>query len=275
MLIRIFLASLLAAGALAHAQTYPIKPIRIVVGFTPGGGPDITARLIAQKLTEAWKQQVVVDNRPGAGGTIGANLVANANPDGYTLLTTTGTIAVNVSPIQFFRSDVVGQVRQLLDKYCLDPKYLMIEITESTLMQDSDNASQMMRKLKYIGSKLAIDDFGTGYSSLSALKHFPIDYLKIDRSFVSDLTTNASDATIAQAVISMAHSLNLRVIAEGVETKEQLLFLHGRACEEMQGYYFSAPGSVEKMGRLIQENLTLESWQVLTEQVPAGNEMAA
>ncbi len=185
------------------------------------------------------------------------------------------TIAVNVSPIQFFRSDVVGQVRQLLGKYCLDPKYLMIEITESTLMQDSDNAAQMMRKLKDIGIKLAIDDFGTGYSSLSALKHFPIDYLKIDRSFVSDLTTNASDATIAKAVISMAHSLNLRVIAEGVETKEQLLFLHGRACEEMQGYYFSPPVSVEKMGCLIQENLNLESWQVLAEQVPAGNEMAA
>lgn len=185
------------------------------------------------------------------------------------------TIAVNVSPIQFFRSDVVGQVRQLLDKYSLDPKYLMVEITESTLMQDSDNAARMMRELKDIGIKLAIDDFGTGYSSLSALKHFPIDYLKIDRSFVSDLTTNVSDATIAKAVISMAHSLNLRVIAEGVETKEQLLFLHGRACEEMQGYYFSAPISVEKMGRLIQENLALESWQVSVAQAPVGNEMAA
>ena len=157
----------------------------------------------------------------------------------------------------------------------LIPDYLMIEITESTLMQDSGSAAQMMRKLKDIGISLAIDDFGTGYSSLSALKHFPIDYLKIDRSFVSDLTTNASDATIAKAVISMAHSLNLRVIAEGVETKEQLLFLHGHACDEMQGYYFSAPVSVEKMGYLIQENLKLQSWQALTVQAHADNQMAA
>lgn len=180
-------------------------------------------------------------------------------------------IAVNVSPIQFFRSDVVGQIRQLLEKYRLDPRHLMIEITESTLMQDSGSAAQMMRQLKDIGIRLAIDDFGTGYSSLSALKHFPIDYLKIDRSFVSDLTTNASDATIAKAVISMAHSLNLRVIAEGVETKEQLLFLHGHACDEMQGYYFSAPVSVEKMGRLLQENLLLAACA----QVHASNKMVA
>jgi EAL domain-containing protein (putative c-di-GMP-specific phosphodiesterase class I) len=163
------------------------------------------------------------------------------------------TIAVNVSPIQFFRSDVVGEVRHLLDKYRLDPRLLMIEITESTLMRDTDRAALMMHQLKALGIKLAIDDFGTGYSSLSALKRFPIDYLKIDQSFVANLTTDASDAAIAVAVISLAHSLGLRVIAEGVETPAQLEYLRGRDCDEMQGYFFSRPILAGQMATLMRD----------------------
>lgn len=150
-------------------------------------------------------------------------------------------VAVNVSPQQFFRDDIVGQVEELLAAYRLDPALLMIEITEGTLMRDPERAIRTMLALKEVGIKLAIDDFGTGYSSLSALKRFPIDYLKIDRSFVSDLTVNASDAAIAMAVISLARSLGLRVIAEGVETPEQLAYLSERGCDEMQGYLFSPP----------------------------------
>ncbi|SIR29606.1 diguanylate cyclase (GGDEF) domain-containing protein [Aromatoleum tolulyticum] len=150
-------------------------------------------------------------------------------------------VAVNVSPLQFLRDDLVADVSALLSRYRLDAGALMLEITESTLMRDPERAIAMMRRLKAIGVRLAIDDFGTGYSSLGTLKRFPIDYLKIDRAFVTDLTTNASDAAIAVSVISLAHSLNLRVTAEGVETEGQLLFLRGRGCDEMQGYHFSPP----------------------------------
>jgi diguanylate cyclase (GGDEF)-like protein/PAS domain S-box-containing protein len=164
------------------------------------------------------------------------------------------TIAVNVSPVQFFRSDVVGQIKELLSKYRLEPQCFMVEITESTLMRDTERAVVMMQQLKNIGIKLAIDDFGTGYSSLNALKRFPIDYLKIDRSFVTDLTIHASDAAIAAAIISLAHSLNLRVIAEGVETEEQLLYLRERHCEEVQGYYFSRPVEAQQLAGMIRED---------------------
>lgn len=176
------------------------------------------------------------------------------------------TIAVNVSPVQFFRSDVVAEVKHLLEKYSLAPQLLMIEITESTLMQDPDQAVLMMRELKSIGVKLAIDDFGTGYSSLSALKRFPIDYLKIDRSFVSGLNTYASDTAIVMAVISLAHSLNLRVIAEGVETEEQLLYLRGNSCDEMQGYYFSPPVPAAQMETLL--GRTADCPAILADQLP-------
>jgi len=168
------------------------------------------------------------------------------------------TIAVNVAPVQFFRSDVVGQIKELLAKYRLQPHYFMVEITESTLMRDTERAAVMMQQLKDIGIKLAIDDFGTGYSSLSALKRFPIDYLKIDRSFVTDLTINASDAAIAVAIISLARSLNLRVIAEGVETEEQMLYLRDRGCEEMQGYFFSRPVEPHLLASMIQDGRRID-----------------
>ncbi len=160
-------------------------------------------------------------------------------------------MAVNVSPVQFFRDDLVTEVSGLLSRFRLQPASLMLEITESTLTTDPPRAIAMMRHLKAVGVKLAIDDFGTGYSSLSALKHYPIDYLKVDRAFITDLTTNATDAAIAVSIVSLAHSLNYRVIAEGVETEGQLLYLRGRGCDEMQGYHFSPPVFPEVLSEML------------------------
>jgi diguanylate cyclase (GGDEF)-like protein len=168
------------------------------------------------------------------------------------------SIAANVSPVQFFRSDLVGQITALLRKYRLAPRHLMIEITESTLVRDTERAVVVMRQLKELGIKLAIDDFGTGYSSLSALKRFPIDYLKIDRSFVTDLTAAACDDAIAEAILALARGLGLRVVAEGVETAEQLQFLRARACDEIQGYYFSRPLEAAQLAALIRRGAGLE-----------------
>jgi diguanylate cyclase (GGDEF)-like protein/PAS domain S-box-containing protein len=159
-------------------------------------------------------------------------------------------VAVNVSALQFQRADLVGEVLALLAKYRLPAQLLMIEITESVLMTDPGGAIQMMGDLRNSGIKLAIDDFGTGYSSLSMLKRFPLDYLKIDRSFVSDLPQSEANIAIAGAIISLAQNLGLRVVAEGVETREQMMFLRQRGCHEMQGYYFSRPilpDALEKM----------------------------
>ncbi|NMF88214.1 EAL domain-containing protein [Aromatoleum petrolei] len=167
-------------------------------------------------------------------------------------------MAVNVSALQFYRDDLVSDISALLGRYRLDPHSLMLEITESTLMGDPERAIATMQRLKALEVKLAIDDFGTGYSSLSTLQRFPIDYLKIDRAFISDLTTSASNAAIAVSIISLAHSLNLRVIAEGVETEGQLLYLRGRACDEMQGYFYAPPVSPEHLSTMIAERQWLE-----------------
>jgi EAL domain-containing protein (putative c-di-GMP-specific phosphodiesterase class I) len=132
-------------------------------------------------------------------------------------------------------------VREILLETGMDPCYLELELTETFLMQDSKSTAVVLRALKGMGVHLALDDFGTGYSSLSYLRRFPIDTLKIDRSFVRDLTNDADDASIVSAVISMGKSLHLRVVAEGVETQEQLAFLKDKQCPEGQGYYFGRP----------------------------------
>lgn len=151
------------------------------------------------------------------------------------------SIAVNVSARQFQQQDLVGTVRQILSESGLNPRFLDIELTESTLMQNPELAVEVLSDLKAMGVRISIDDFGTGYSSLSYLKRFPIDTVKIDRSFIRDITTNPDDAAIAGAVVAMAHSLNLSVIAEGVETIEQLEFLRAINCDEIQGYFISHP----------------------------------
>ena len=155
-------------------------------------------------------------------------------------------VSVNLSARQFLGQDVAQRVAALLAKTGCDPRWLTLEITESVLMQNPAAAAETMARLANMGVQLAIDDFGTGYSSLASLKRFPIHSLKIDRSFVSDLTQDADDAAIVNAVIALAHSMKLNVIAEGVETSEQLAFLHEHGCDQMQGYCFSRP--VEPQG---------------------------
>ncbi|MBV8633462.1 MAG: EAL domain-containing protein, partial [Burkholderiaceae bacterium] len=150
-------------------------------------------------------------------------------------------VAVNLSARQFSQKDLVESVAETLVETGLDPACLEIELTESLVMTDVERAIGVLRNLKFLGVKLSIDDFGTGYSSLSYLKRFPIDVLKIDQSFVRDITVDAEDAAIAAAIISLAHSLKLQVIAEGVETEAQLTFLRRHGCDQMQGYYFSRP----------------------------------
>ncbi len=166
-------------------------------------------------------------------------------------------MAVNLSARQFRQGNLAESVAAVLDETGLPPSLLELEITESTIMRNAEETIVTLRRLKEMGISLAIDDFGTGYSSLSYLKHFPIDRLKIDRSFVLDITTDPDDAAIAEAIISMAHSLKLKVTAEGVEQQEQLHFLTQRNCDEMQGYLVSRPISAEEFTRLLQQGVSL------------------
>ena len=151
------------------------------------------------------------------------------------------TICVNVSARQFKETNWVGRVAGALKESGLDAKYLELELTESLIMQDVGQAVATMRELQILGVQLSVDDFGTGYSSLAALKNFPVARLKIDKSFISDILTNENDRAVASAVISLGQKLNLRVIAEGVETEDQVTFLRENNCDEMQGYHFSKP----------------------------------
>ena len=150
-------------------------------------------------------------------------------------------MAVNLSARQFADHSLVPLVASVLSETGLRAECLELEITESLVMQNPEQAARLLAQLKEMGVQLAMDDFGTGYSSLAYLKRFPVDSIKIDRSFIKGLPGDEEDATIAQAVIAMAHSLRLRTIAEGVETAEQLAFLERLGCDEIQGYYFSKP----------------------------------
>ncbi|WP_460929756.1 putative bifunctional diguanylate cyclase/phosphodiesterase [Shinella zoogloeoides] len=150
-------------------------------------------------------------------------------------------VSVNVSARQFQEKDWVERVAAALSESGLEARYLELELTESMIMEDVQQAVGTMHRLEQLGVHLAIDDFGTGYSSLASLKRFPVGRLKIDRSFVQDLPDDGDDAAIARAVISLAHSLQLRVIAEGVETREQMDFLREAGCDEIQGFYLSRP----------------------------------
>jgi diguanylate cyclase (GGDEF)-like protein len=151
------------------------------------------------------------------------------------------TICVNVSARQFKERSWVNRVAAALRESGLEAKYLELELTESLIMQDVEQAIATMRELQILGVQLSVDDFGTGYSSLAALKNFPVARLKIDKSFISDILNNENDRAVASAVISLGQKLNLRVIAEGVETEAQVAFLRENNCDEMQGYHFSRP----------------------------------
>jgi len=161
-------------------------------------------------------------------------------------------VAVNLSARQFRDADLVRMVEVALERSGLPPQLLELELTESLLMQDARRTRRTLAALKAIGVRLAVDDFGTGYSSLSYLKSFPLDYLKIDRSFISGLPHDRSDAAIVRAIIAMAHTLGLKVIAEGVETAGQLAFLRAQQCDEVQGYWLSRPLAVADMERYLQ-----------------------
>lgn len=161
------------------------------------------------------------------------------------------TMAVNISSVQFRQKNLGEIIKAILSESGLAPSGLELEITESVVMQDAEAAILLLEDMKAMGLKLSVDDFGTGYSSLSYLKRFPIDKFKIDQSFVRDLTTDTDDAVIISTIISMAHSLKLKVIAEGVETAEQLAFLKQQGCDEIQGYYFSQPVSAEEFTKLL------------------------
>ncbi len=161
-------------------------------------------------------------------------------------------MAVNISAVEFQDRHFLESVHAILEETRLEPHYLELELTESVVMQHAEATDAVLQALKAMGVRLALDDFGTGYSSLSYLKRFPIDALKIDRSFVREITSNPDDATIVSAVIHMGRSLKHRVIAEGVETEEQLAFLRSQDCDESQGYYFSPPVPAEQFARLLE-----------------------
>lgn len=160
-------------------------------------------------------------------------------------------VAVNISTYQFVRTDFIGSLKRILDEVGLDPKFLELEFTESITMKDSELIASTMRQLKALGIQCSIDDFGTGYSSLKSLKYLPIDKIKIDRSFISSLAENLNDGAISRAVINMAHELNLKVTAEGVENLEQIEFLSLHGCDEAQGFFFSRPLPAEDFVGLI------------------------
>lgn len=177
----------------------------------------------------------------------------NWKKDGYRLI----PVAVNLSPRQLRHQDLVEVVERVLKDTNLEPSHLELELTESVLLENIETAIGTLRQLQKMGIQIAIDDFGTGYSSLSYLKRFPINCLKIDRSFVADIPTDPDNAAIVKAIITLAHSLNLKVIAEGVETMKQLEFLRSMGCHEMQGYLFSKPVPADQATRLLTEERRL------------------
>jgi diguanylate cyclase (GGDEF)-like protein len=164
-------------------------------------------------------------------------------------------IAVNLSVRQLSRVDLIGRVVAILDECRLEPRHLELEITESTMMEDPPRTVELLNELRFLGIAVALDDFGTEYSSLGHLRRFPLDYLKIDQSFVRGIPGQAGDAAIAATIISLSKRLKLPVIAEGVENREQLAFLEAHGCEEYQGYYFSKPLAAGDAENLLRANL--------------------
>ncbi|BCB28341.1 hypothetical protein SKTS_32270 [Sulfurimicrobium lacus] len=165
---------------------------------------------------------------------------------------TTMRMAVNLSAQQFSKPGLDQLVHEVLLDTGLAPRWLELELTETIALRDIDAAISTLKALKSMGVRIAIDDFGTGYSSLSYLKHFPVHSIKIDRSFINGITTNSSDAAITRAVIAMAQNLGVRVVAEGVESEKQLIFLRTYQCHEVQGYYFFRPLPEKSITQLLQ-----------------------
>jgi len=168
-------------------------------------------------------------------------------------------VAVNISAVEFRHINFLEGVAVILKETGLAAGYLEIELTESILMHEAEASAKVLEGLKEMGVNLAIDDFGTGYSSLSYLNRFPIDTLKIDQSFVRDIATNSDDASIVSAVIGMGKNLKQRVVAEGVETLEQLTFLKGQKCDEGQGFLFSYPIPSDEFASLLANGINVNA----------------
>jgi EAL domain-containing protein (putative c-di-GMP-specific phosphodiesterase class I) len=176
-------------------------------------------------------------------------------------------MAVNISGKQLKHPKFLEMLTAIIQETGIDPMNLELEFTESVIMENVENTVEIFNKLKEMGIKLSIDDFGTGYSSLNYLKHFPVDRIKIDKSFVADVFHNESDAAIIEAIVSMAQSLSLRVVAEGVENSDQLHSLTKLGCDEVQGFYLAMPMQAKdlaenlgkKHGKLV-EKLTATEW---------------
>ena len=165
-------------------------------------------------------------------------------------------IAINLSATQFRHQNLVEVIRSALAAENLDARCLEIELTESAVMTNPEESVGVLKQLRRMGVTVAVDDFGTGYSSLSYLRRFPIDKLKVDRSFVRDLATSRTDESIVRAIISLAHSVGLQVVAEGVETEEQLSCVRALGCDHWQGYYGCEPQPAELFGALLRDQLS-------------------
>ena len=165
------------------------------------------------------------------------------------------TISVNVSASEFLDKGFVAGIRTILSETGLEARYLELELTESVLMEEADSTVGVLQELKGMGIRLAVDDFGTGYSSLSYLRQFPVDVLKIDQSFVNQISAGTDHSSIVAAIIYMAKSLKHLVIAEGIETQGQRDYLHGQRCTEGQGYLFSRPVAAAQFAQLLEVGL--------------------
>ncbi|NJN52534.1 MAG: EAL domain-containing protein, partial [Gammaproteobacteria bacterium] len=191
---------------------------------------------------------------------IGSWVIEAACAAARTLSASAGTpiqMGVNISPRQFRDPDLIRTIRRSIRESAIAPEQLELEITETMLMEDADTVLFTIERLRELGVRVAIDDFGTGYSSLNYLKRFPIDTVKIDRSFVMEIPTNNEDMAITTAVIAMAHRLNLEVVAEGIETTDQLKFLAEHDCEFGQGYLFSRPIPLAEIQKLLDPSVAL------------------
>jgi EAL domain-containing protein (putative c-di-GMP-specific phosphodiesterase class I) len=172
------------------------------------------------------------------------------------------TVSVNLSALQFRQQDLSGMLEHALAEHGLSGSMLDVEVTETVVMEDAEATLQAIERIQAMGVSLSIDDFGTGYSSLSYLKRFKADKLKIDRSFVRDITTDADDATLTRAIISMAKYLNMQVVAEGVETREQWDLLAAEGCDQIQGYFVAKPMPAAEFARMLQEGPVVDIEQL-------------
>jgi EAL domain-containing protein (putative c-di-GMP-specific phosphodiesterase class I) len=169
-------------------------------------------------------------------------------------------MSVNLSGVQLRHGGVAGQVRAVLAASGVRPEDLELEVTESAVMVDEDEAALSLSELKQLGVGVALDDFGTGYSSLSYIQRYPVDQLKIDRSFVRDVASDPDAQAITKAIVAMAHGLSLTVVAEGVETEAQELFLKALGCDFLQGFRFSVPVPADEMARILEQGVVPEDF---------------